>query len=499
VSKNSAASPDKQWNFGKVLGKQLRAAFDGHYLSDCGGAQLFAALEERSQMLDGFSACIPDWRQSQHLVDYSVKHLVSQRTLLIGCGYEDAIDSNIKRSDLALSLALAALTGNPDMASQSTICILENKLKQATLKALHRWFVQNYIDRHQHNRPREIILDFDGSCSPVHGNQEGTGYHGYYKTNMFFPLFVYDQHGWLIAAVLRHGTESEDKIIVNELKRITAELRHKWPKIKITIRADAGVYNPKICDWCEKNGVFYIFRIQSAGHGGGGMRVRSDKAAALAATEFCKAFGAERYTGTKITKSKLELQFKKLTSKKMRKQKLAELETRITRVYHEFTYQSGMSENDKKRWKRPRRILTACTHTDWGGERTFFVTNIIGGKPRDIIKLIYNRRGEMELSIRDMKDLHCTRLSCQRFEANQFRLLLHGLAYLFLLCLRRLLPPSLRSLSIASVQKYLVRIPSRITQSSREFHLHWDSAFAWPRQFFQLLKNIHCLPLVQRC
>ena len=424
---------------------------------------------------------------------------MAQRTLLIGCGYEDAVDSNIKRSDLALSLALAALTDNPNMASQSTICILENKIKPAALRALHRWFVENYIERHQHNRPSEIILDFDGSCSPVHGNQEGSAYHGYYKTNMLFPLFVYDQHGWLIAAVLRQGTESEDKIIVSELKRIVAELRAKWPKVKIIIRADAGVYNPKICDWCEKNNVFYILRIQSAGHGGGGMRVHSDKAAALAAIQFVKAFGQERYISSKVTKCKLEAQFKKLPSKKQRKLKLAELETRIVRVYHEFHYQSGMSDNDKKRWKRPRRILTACTHTDWGGERTFFVTNICAGTAENIIKTLYNRRGEMELSIRDMKALNCTRLSCQRFEANQFRLLLHGLAYLFLLCLRRLLPPSLRSLSIASIQKYLIRMPARISQTSREFLLHWDSSFSWPRQFFQLLKNIGRIPSPLRC
>src|SRR5205823_4143102 len=129
-------------------------------------------------------------------------------------------------------------------------------------------------------------------------------------------------------------------------------------------------------------------------------------------------------------KSKLESNIRQLKNKKRRAAKLAELETRIARVYHEFTYQSGNSDNDKKRWKRPRRILTACTHTDWGGQRTFFVTNIVGGEPANIIKEIYNRRGLMELSIRDMKDLKCTRLSCQSFLANQFRLFLHGLAYL---------------------------------------------------------------------
>ena len=490
MPKNTAPTSQKQWNFGKVLGKQLRAAFDGNWLTDCGGAQLFAAVEDKHQIIEGFSSCIPDWRQHQNLVQYTVKHQVAQRTVLIGCGYEDAIDSNFKRSDLALSLTLAAISGNPNIASQSQICILENSIKKATVKALHRWFLQHYIERHNGAAPRQIILDFDGSSVPVHGNQEGTAYHGYYKTNMYFPLFVYDQDGWLIASILRRGTESEDKIIVSELKRITTELRIKWPKVQIIIRADAGVYHPKVCNWCEKNGVLYIFRLQAPGHGGGGMRVASDNVAALAAKEFHKTFGPERYLHSDISKSKLEGAIRRLSNKNSRRRKLAEIETRIVRLYFEFRYQSGNSDNDKKRWKCARRILNACTHTDWGGERTFFVTNIVGGKPAEIIKQIYNRRGEMELSIRDMKDLKCTRLSCQSFLANQFRLFLHGLAYLFLLRLRRLLPPSASHLSIASLQKYFIRLPAQITQTTREFLLHWDNNFPWQNEFFAVLRKL---------
>lgn len=493
MPKNSASGSQKQWNFGKVFGKQLRGAFDGNWLTDCGGAQLLTAVEDKYKIIESFAACIPDWRKHQNLVDYSIKHQVGQRTVLIFCGYEDAIDSNYKRSDLALSLALAAISGNPNMASQSQICILENSIKKATAKTLHHWFLQHYIDRRKDDAPKRIILDFDGSSSPTHGNQEGTAYHGYYETNMYHPLFVYDQDGWLIACLLRQGAESESKAIVSELKRITSELRMKWPKVEIILRADAGVYNPKICDWCEKNNVFYIFRIKLPGNGGGGMRVASDRTASLAEKEFRKSFGKERYIKSGITKSKLEAKIKQLSNKKSRKRKLAELETRIMRVYFEFRYQSGNSDNDKKRWKRERRILNACTHTDWGGERTFFVTNIVGGKPEDIIKGIYNRRGEAELSIRDMKDLKCTRLSCQSFLANQFRLFLHGLAYLFLLHLRRLLPPSVR-LSVASLQKYFVRLPARITETSREFLLHWDSNFTWQREFFGILDKLDRQP-----
>jgi len=499
VSKNSARSSQKQWDFGKVLGQKLRGAFDGNWLTDCGGAQLFAAVEDNDKIIEGFAACVPDWRKYPNLVDYTIEHLVAQRVVLIGCGYEDAIDSNFKRNDMAISLTLAAMFGNPNLASQSQICLLENSIKKASVKALHRWFIQHYLDRRKNDAPRRIILDFDGSCFPTHGNQEGSAYHGYYETNMYHPLFVYDQDGWLLACILRRGAESEDKIIVSELKRITFELRLKWPKVEIILRADAGVYSPKICDWCEKNNVLYIFRLQSAGSGGGGLRFNSDRSAVFAEKEFLKAHGRERYKDSQTTKSKLEAEIKRLSNKHERKRKLAELETRIVRVYYEFLYQSGLSPKDKKRWKRERRILTACTHTDWGGERTFFVTNIIGGKPEELIKQIYNRRGEMELAIGDMKDLKCTRMSCQSFLANQFRLFLHGLAYLFLLRLRRLLPPSINHLSIASLQKYFIRLPARITQSAQEFFLHWDNTFPWPKQFFTILHKLKNEPPPLRC
>ena len=91
MPKDSAPGGQKQWNFGKVLGKQLRAAFDGQSLTDCGGAQLFAAVEDKHEIIESFSACIPDWRKHQNLVDYTIKHQVAQRVVLIGAGYEDAI------------------------------------------------------------------------------------------------------------------------------------------------------------------------------------------------------------------------------------------------------------------------------------------------------------------------------------------------------------------------------------------------------------------------
>jgi len=475
-----------QCTFGKVLGKNLKAGFFGDIVTDVGGAQLIARVEDKNGMIAGFSQCIPEWRYEP---DYSIKHLVAQRTVLIAAGYEDAIDSTLKRDDLALSLALAGISGNPDIACQATICIFENRITKAICDALAQWFLECYIKRRNGGEAKEIILDLDGSSVRAYGNQEKTGYHGYYKTNMYFPLFVYDQHGWLIACTLRPGTESEDAIIVSELKRIVPKLKAAWPGVSIIVRADAGVYHPGICDWCEDNDVFYLIRFQASGHGGGSLKTSSDSAAEAATKSFRKKFGRERYMYSGITKSKLETAIKKLPDRKKRKEKLSELENRTVRMYAQFMHRTGKGGNDKKAWRCDRLVLCAITHTDWGGERTFFVTNITKLSLESLIKL-YNQRGEAELFIREMKAIKCSRLSCQGFFANQFRLFLHGLSYLLLLQLKRALPRSLRHLSLASIQKYFIRIPALLKQTSRDFILHWSESFVWKKELIALCRTL---------
>src|SRR5580704_12839746 len=149
-------------------------------------------------------------------------------------------------------------------------------------------------------------------------------------------------------------------------------------------------------------------------------------------------------------------------------------------------HRTGKGGNDKKAWRQERLVLCAVTHDDWGSQRTFFVTNISNLGPMYLIDELYNQRGEAELFIRAMKEIKCTRLSCQSFVANQFRLFLHGLAYLLLLQLKRLLPPSIRHLSIASIQKYIIRLPARITQVARDFMLRWSETFPWKNQLLTL-------------
>jgi hypothetical protein len=496
VSKHTRQQPVVQHDFGKVLGKNLKAGFFGDVITDSGGVQLVVEVEKGTGLVDSFAQCIPDWRTGP--VGYSVKHLVAQRVTLITAGYEDAIDSTLKRSDMAFSLALVSISGNPNLACQSTITIFENKITEAVCNALADWFLRTYVEKGCKDNSEPIVLDLDGSSVEAHGDQEKTAYNGYYETNMYFPLFVYDQYGWLIACKLRPGNESEDVAIVGELKRIVPQLRAKWPNRPIIVRADAGVYHPGICDWCEDNDVFYLMRFQGSGHGGGSLATSSDSAAEVAMKDFRKRFGREKYLDSKISKSRREAEIKQIKDKKKRREELRELRHRHVRVYTEFMHRTGKGGNDKKAWRQERLVLCAVTHDDWGSQRTFFVTNISNLGPMYLIDELYNQRGEAELFIRAMKEIKCTRLSCQSFVANQFRLFLHGLAYLLLLQLKRLLPPSIRHLSIASIQKYIIRLPARITQVARDFMLRWSETFPWKNQLLTLCKRLEKLQYLRR-
>ena len=486
MSKNTRRGKKRQFKFGKVLGKNLKAEFSDEQITDSGGIQVISKIEEKRRFIDGFSSCIPDWRKCPEFCDYSIEHLVAQRVSLICAGYEDVIDSNFKREDLAFSLFLSSITGNPNLASQATVTNFENSISEATLTALHQWFLKNYMERK--DRPTRIILDPDGSSIPTYGNQEKTAYHGYYQTNQYFPLFIYDHTGRLISCRLRPGTEDESKIIVSELERIVPQLREKWPGIKITVRADAGVYHPEICDWCEDNDVYYLIRIAKPGSGGGSLFTESKATAETAARRFRRKFGTEEYVGTDITRGDRIKEIKEITDKKEKKKQLKRLEKRIIRHYTFFNHRAGKGGKDPKQWRQERRIVCVCTHTDWGGERTFFVTNLLD-HPEDLIKL-YNQRGEAELHIKSMKALQCTRLSCMTFNANQYRLLLHGLAYLFMFELKRRLPKKLKHFTIASIQKRIIKIPALITCLARDFVIQWSENYQWKKELFSLLHSI---------
>lgn len=257
----SQSMPDR-FRFATRAGAPLVAAFDGGRLTSDGGLPWLAEADEALSLCATLAQCIPDWRRGP--VIHSLETLVRQRVFQIACGYEDQDDADTLRTDPLLKLVCGRLpdSGLP-LASQPTMSRLENHISRHTAERLATALVDLYLRQRQwHSPPSRLVLDFDGTDDPAHGEQEGVAFHGYYDQYMYHPLLVFDgQTGHLITAVLRPGNVHGSRFAVLVLRRLVRRLRAYWPGVQIEIRADSGFAIPRIYAWCEANGVDYTIGL----------------------------------------------------------------------------------------------------------------------------------------------------------------------------------------------------------------------------------------------
>jgi hypothetical protein len=171
----------------------LEAAFDGGRITSDGGPVWLAKADQELGLCEEIAQYIPEWRGPS--LRHSLSMLVRQRVFQIACGYEDQNDSDTLRTDPLLKMVCGQLpeTG-ADLASQPTISRLENALTASSCYRIAGALMELYIrQRTQHGGPPErILLDFDATDEPTHGEQEGSCYHGYYRTHIYHPLLVFD-------------------------------------------------------------------------------------------------------------------------------------------------------------------------------------------------------------------------------------------------------------------------------------------------------------------
>src|SRR5580658_5723602 len=118
-------------------------------------------------------------------------------------------------------------------------------------------------------------------------------------------------------------------------------------------------------------------------------------------------------------------------------------------------------------WSRQRRICYKAEHTAMGTNLRFLITNCAGRASE--VFAFYNDRGECENRIEEFKNgFRADRLSCHRFLANAFRLLLHAFAYNLVNLFRLLqLPKAWRSIQIETLRARLFKIGARIRHTAR--------------------------------
>ena len=125
--------------------------------------------------------------------------------------------------------------------------------------AIEGLFVDLFVDAHA-APPPQITLDLDATDDPLHGEQEGRFFHGYYDTYCYLPLYVFcGRH--LLAAKLRPANIDASARSIEEVARIITRIRQRWPQVRILLRADSGFAREALMAWCENNGVDFLFGL----------------------------------------------------------------------------------------------------------------------------------------------------------------------------------------------------------------------------------------------
>ena len=127
------------------------------------------------------------------------------------------------------------------------------------LKCLSNLFVALFLDACD-TPPARITLDIDATDVETHRRQENAFFHGYYEHRCFLPLYVFcGRH--LLLAQLRPANIDGARGARNQIRRIVAMIRERWPNVAIVLRGDSGFARENLMRWCEGNAVDYVFGL----------------------------------------------------------------------------------------------------------------------------------------------------------------------------------------------------------------------------------------------
>jgi hypothetical protein len=421
-----------QLNFSFYRNQPIRADFSGGQITSEAGLLPLRAFDERHHLTDDWAACLSDPRQSER-VEHASLVLLRQRIYQIVAGYEDGNDAARLRHDPLLQIVADQPLGEA-LGSQPTLSRWENWASARDLVRLNDLLLEYFIRvcGKQVRQRGEILLDIDSTDDPTHGQQQLSFFNAAYGQHMYHPMLIFERHtGCLLSARLRPGKASSHARIVPMLLRLVPRLQAAFPGITIKLRGDAGFALPLLYDFCEFFAIQYAFGIPA--------------------------------------NCVFQRHAQPLQKKLRRRYRRTQLPQRS---FSSFRHRAGS-------WLRQRRICYKAEHTAAGTNLRFVITNCSGRASQ--VFAFYNDRGECENRIEEFKNgFRADRLSCHRFLANAFRLLLHGLAYNLVNLFRLHLPQPWRSAQIETLRARLFKIGARVRQTARCIRIHLASG--WPFQ-----------------
>jgi hypothetical protein len=439
--------------FAPVEKHMVVAAFDGGKITSDAGALLLGLADRAIGLVDRFASCFEDARDPA-LIEHEVRTLVGQRVIAMALGYEDLNDHDQLRHDPVMAVLAGKLKPIRQkkcapVAGKSTLNRLElsrpapSRYKKISYLAdkVEALFVDLFLEAHQ-AAPEEIVIDLDATDDPVHGDQEGRFFHGYYDCFCYLPLYIFcGRH--LLAAKLRCADQDAAAGSVEEMARIIGQIRIRWPKARIVLRADSGFAREALMAWCEENGVDYLFGLQ------GNVRL-----VAAVAAELDEAKLASDADGGKPA-----------------------------RRFKDFSYRPH-----RKAWTRARRVVGKAEVTQGEANPRFVVTSLptTAWEAKRLYEDLYCARGEMENRIKECQlDLFADRTSSATLRANQLRLWFASMAYVLTCALRRigLKDTQFEKATCATLRLKLLKIGALVRTSVRRVKIAMASAHPWRREW----------------
>jgi hypothetical protein len=432
--------------------RRVVAAFDGGTVSSDAGALLLGRADEAIGLMDRLARCFTDGRAAG-AIEHTVRTLVGQRVFGMALGYEDLNDHEQLRHDPVFGALLGKLAAKRQrkcaaLAGKSTLNRLELHPAQALSRyhkirpdaaALEALWVDLFLDAHR-AAPAEIILDLDATDDPLHGQQEGRFFHGYYNGYCYLPLYIFcGEH--LLCAKLRRSNIDGAAGAKDEVERIVKQIRARWPQTRIILRADSGFCREQLMGWCEQNAVDYVFGLAKN-------------------SRLVRAIGAELQAAAAESRAT----------------------QRPARRFQELVYRT------RKSWGRARRVVAKAEQTGDKANPRFIVTSLtLADLPaRELYEELYCARGEMENRIKEAQlELFADRLSTATFRANQLRLWLASAAYVLMHALRRI---GLKNTALAracahTIRLRLLKIGAVVTVSVRRVKLAMSEACPNQREY----------------
>ena len=425
--------------------KPVVVTADGGALTSDAGVLLVQRVDQRLGLSAALAQCLPDGRDPAK-VQHSLLALVRQRLYQICLGYEDANDADTLRVDPAFKLAVGRAPSGRELASQPTLSRWENQVGRRECWRLSEALLESYLQRHQASPPTRIVLDVDATDDPTHGQQELSFYHGFSETHCYLPLLIFAQaegtgEQELLCAVLRPGNAHAGKRAMAILRRVVARLRQAFPRCQIELRADSGLALPEIYDGCEALGLPYTISLP-----------RNERLEALAQPWLHDALAIYEETAETV------------------------------QVFAE-------SPHAAHSWPHPRRVIVKAEVMAQGTNLRFVVTSDPALSARERY-VFYCQRGDPENRIKELKlGLHMDRLSCHRFWANQFRLLLHAAAYVLFQHLRALLAGTeLAKAQVETLRLRLLKVGARVRESVRRVWVQLPQAYGGMAHWYRVVE-----------